>query len=62
MMNVTSPGKVPLHRLVAHIKWRMHNHATQMPGSTPGMKVFPTDGSFADTMSKCKPVRLKFLL
>ncbi|KAF1777506.1 hypothetical protein GQ600_6258 [Phytophthora cactorum] len=51
LMNVASAGEPPRLRLVDHSEWRMHNHASQMAASNPGMKALPSQGDVVDTVA-----------
>ncbi|KAG6950661.1 hypothetical protein JG688_00014066, partial [Phytophthora aleatoria] len=51
LMEVASAGEPPHLRLVVHSEWRMHNHASPMAASTPGMKGQPSQGAVVDTVA-----------
>ncbi|KAG6946472.1 hypothetical protein JG687_00016683 [Phytophthora cactorum] len=51
LMDVASAGEPPRLRLVVHSEWGMHNHASPMAASTPGMKDLPSQGAVVDTIA-----------
>ncbi|KAG3076030.1 hypothetical protein PI125_g21615 [Phytophthora idaei] len=51
LMDVASAGEPPRLRLVVHSEWGMHNHASPMAASTPGVKDLPGQGAVVDTVA-----------